>query len=209
MKLRIFFLILFIQLGLSQSFATPQRPDVLIYEGKEYPISSVLLESYFENYPDRKPQISGRFSSLWRGYIAVFEIVSGALVLKDISANFSSDSSLATVVPDGRALKIDWYTGLLVSGYGDNSGEPYSLEHDDSYESYSIFEIDAGNLRSVRHFNNKQYIEFRERQFRAYKKTPEYRAKLEELAKSGRDEKVNSNIIRESILNFSKKFLVN
>ncbi|MEQ1765614.1 MAG: hypothetical protein ABL984_20975 [Pyrinomonadaceae bacterium] len=191
------------------AFATPQRPDILKYEGKEYPISAGLLEPYFAKYPGRHPnQSEGRSSSLWRGYIATFEISDGSLFLKEINAGFQTESALGVVVPDRKRLKIDWYTGLLLSGHGELLGDPMSLDFSESYEKYTIFEIGAGTFRSVRHFDRKKYISFCTRQYDAFKKTGDFQAILKELSEKGRSLEMSEEMIRESILFHSKKFLV-
>jgi hypothetical protein len=67
---------LFLLFPLLSAFATPQEPDILLFEGKEYPIYyQDLMEDYFVRNPDKKPD-AGDFvrSNNWRGYIATFKI---------------------------------------------------------------------------------------------------------------------------------------
>jgi len=191
------------------AFATPQRPDILVYERTEYPITSGLLEPYFAKYPDRHPnKAREKHSSLWRGYIATFEISDGTLFLKEINAGFRTESALGAVVPDGKRLKIDWYTGLLLSGHGELLGDPMSVDFPDGYEKYAIFEIAAGTFREVRHFDRKNYLSFSQRQYEAFKRSPDYQSKLQELSANGRSLKMGDEMIRESVAFYSKKFLV-
>jgi hypothetical protein len=68
-------------------WATPQMPDIVIYEGKEYPIQIELLADYFKKYPERKPATTMVCSALWRGYIATFEFVEGTLSLKAVAGD--------------------------------------------------------------------------------------------------------------------------
>lgn len=87
----------------NQISATPQRPNILLYEGKEYPLLTDPLESYFEKFPDRNPKRPGeQHGSLYRGYMATFEIDAGQLFLKEITIGFSSQSALAKVSPDKK-----------------------------------------------------------------------------------------------------------
>ena len=73
-------------------FATAQESDQLIYNGKMYSLSSNPLESYFEKYPDKRPRPEVMTSSLWRGYVATFEIRDSMLYVKDISVQYLDNS---------------------------------------------------------------------------------------------------------------------
>lgn len=211
MKGKYLFLCVFFLLGLSRAFGTPQVPDTLIYEGKEYPIQVELLASYFVQFPERNPKSDKVYSALWRGYVATFEISDGSVFLKDVTIDYfdSPASAISKVVPDGKRLKIDWYSGLLLSSYGKNEVDPYSLASLGAYEKYSLFEINAGNLRRVKHFDNKQYHDFRRRQFKAFRKTSEYRDTVKKMTANGRlkisDADANIMLWLES---YTKKFLV-
>src|SRR4029078_9760758 len=114
-------------IGAMQAIATPQRPDILIYEGKQYPIYDEPLEPYFKANPKRRPKYCGGGSSIWRGYVAEMEIVGNELFLTDIKIhtvnpadpNCLKESKLDEVAPDGKRLKIDWFSGVFTSGYGE------------------------------------------------------------------------------------------
>lgn len=201
----------------STTFATPQQPNILIFEGKHYPVHFDPMEKYFEQFPERKPKVEGRRSSLWRGYIAVFEIVDNDLYLKDIvrSSRWDrytpepSNSFLFHVVPDGKPLKIDWYTGLILSSYGENSNmDTYDLHYDDGYESFTIFEIENGNFRRSKNFDNKAFHAFRKKQLEAFKKTLDYKEPLKKLSINGRSKEDSESIIQDFILNYTTKILV-
>ena len=180
MSVRILLIVLLIILGSSFVFATPQRPDILIYEGKEYPIyNGDLLRDYFIKFPERNPMDKVHWcSDLWRGYSSVFEVSDGRIYLKDI---FTGDcvtriSQLKKVVPDGKPLAMDEYSGVLLAFYRqqDDVDNPYSLDFYDAFEKYSIFEVTKGTIDEVRHFDKKAWLEFRKRQVQSFKKTPEY-----------------------------------
>ena len=191
--------------------ATPQIPDILIYEGASYPIYEELLGVYFKRFPERKPVNDDVCSANWRGYIATFEVRRGVLALKDFVADSCGTSrpALSTVVPDGKPLFIDWYSGLLLSLYGRNDADPYSLSWLDSSENYSLFEVDAGHLRRAKHFTNAEYLRFRKRQFAEFKKTPEYKAEVREMTANGR---LNASDADANLLMWvfskTKKFLI-
>lgn len=195
-------------------YATPQIPDILIYEGKEYPVQTEFLGEYFKKYPERNPKREDEScSALWRGYQASFEVVEGKIYLKDVAINVCfgpRTSQLKKVVPDGERLFVDWVSYLVWSGYGGNSEDPYSLESLDAYEKYSFFEVDKGRVLEVRHFDNKGYREFKKKQYEAFRQTPEYEQMIKEMLEA------NPKATRESVessIEFwnplsSKKFLV-
>jgi hypothetical protein len=72
-----------------------------------------------------------------------------------------------------------------------------------------LFEVSAGKINEVRHYNNKDYRDFKKRQFQAYQKTPEYE---EELKRGTADGKYTKEEIAVSIEFWiiwrTKKFLV-
>ena len=88
MKIFTLFFLFFLSFSL---FATAQFSDYLILNGKKYSLHSNPLEEYFEEYPDNRPETSGRCSALWRGYVATFEIKNKKLVLNDIKIMIDSN----------------------------------------------------------------------------------------------------------------------
>ena len=78
------------------------------------------MESYFTQYPDKRPKNDVELTSLWRGYVATFEINDNQLYLKDIEIIDSNKkgiewkSVLNEIFPNQEHIKIDWMTGLLV-----------------------------------------------------------------------------------------------
>jgi hypothetical protein len=72
-----------------------------------------------------------------------------------------------------------------------------------------LFEVSAGKINEVRHYNNKDYRDFKKRQFQAYQKTREYE---EDLKRGTADGKYNRAEIAASIemwiIGTTKKFLV-
>lgn len=188
---RIFPLMFVCLLSALTLFATPQIPDMLIYEGREYPIYNGVMGPYFSKYPERNPKREDYVcSAAWDGYTATFEIKDRKLFLKDITdepCEFGDGkSALKKVVPNGESLFIDWQTGVLLSMSGDNQEDPYSLQFLDAFSRYSLFEIDAGVLKRVKHLSNKEYKKYRELHFKAYSKTDEYKKDLKRLTANGR-----------------------
>jgi hypothetical protein len=177
-------------LSISTVFATWQIPDVLIYEGKEYSLFDELLEPYFKKYPERNPKDEDkRCSANWRGYKAVFEVSNGEIVLKDVyedACSRSTVSQMTKAVPDGKPLKIDWYSGVLASMNGKNRGDSYSVGFLYSFEKYSLFEIDKGRLTAAKHFDKKGFHDFRTVQFEKFKKTEEFQESLKKMTADGK-----------------------
>lgn len=166
------------------AFATPQIPDKLIYEGKEYTLTSNYLEPYFERYPDKKPKVDNVTTALWRGYIATFEIENNEFFLKDIqivkempdsAVLIELESVLHDIFPSQQRIKLDWFTGLLEFPY--NKKKNSFLE----YENYYLFEIDKGNIIKKKGFKANEFSKFKKLQFELLEKTGEYEKVVEQV----------------------------
>lgn len=217
MKARSILLLLLLLLSTVASIASPQIPDILIYNGKQYEIRFGFLDEYFKTFPKRKPKAKGPWcSGLHRGYQATFEVVNENVLLKDVRINICSGlpviSVLKKVVPDGKQLFIDWASDLMVSGYGENLEDPYAGDEpfNSAYENYTLFEIDKGNVVEVRHFDNKGFRLLKTKQFEAFKKTADYDVALKRTL--ARDSKMSKSKADESIerwvFSYTKKFLI-
>ena len=124
---------------------------------------------------------------------------------------FRWKSVLKESVGDEKGLKVGWFSGLLVSRYGENDYmDTYDIfEHEKHYSNYAVFEIASGGLANYRFFDNRGFLQFLNKQFRAFKKTAEFSKLVRELSENGRKRKDSESVIEESILSFSKKILVN
>jgi hypothetical protein len=153
--------------------ATTQTPDYIIYGGQKIAIvNQCLMNSYFDKHPDKRPKGEVQQTCLWRGYIATFEFQDNSLVLKDIEilikdADYSARTDFATslksiinkVVPEGEFLSIDWFSGILVLGYGD-----IDLRNSDSepaYSNYIVLSVKNGKLIGERKFDSEEYKNFK------------------------------------------------
>ncbi|MFL6375726.1 MAG: hypothetical protein ACJ73D_13745 [Pyrinomonadaceae bacterium] len=180
----IFFLIVTVLLSAGAAVATPQIQDTLLYDGVEYPVNDDLMYEYFVKFPDRNPKDpQERCSGLWRGYRSVYEVEKGRIFLKDIFIGrrcSDGESVISKVVRNGERLAIDWYSGLLIAAYGQPNYDvsSYSIAFLYTFEKYSLFQITEGKLDIVKHFDNKGFLQFRQKQFEAYKKTDEYREEV-------------------------------
>lgn len=194
-------------------FATGQEPDKIIYKGQEYMLFSNPLEAYFKKYPDKRPTRGFESTGLWRGYIATFEVRNNRLFLKDIQiegADSEGKDMLISVInevfPNRKNIKIDWLTGLLVIPHG-KCVEYVNLGYSSIYESYTLLEFDKGKFRKERSFDYKEYEEFKERQFQAYKKTDGYPKIKQDLKKMNCPNELLDTFIRKGIIQYSSKIL--
>lgn len=199
------------------AFATSQIPDKIIYNGQEYSLNSNPLETFFEKNPDLKPKSEMMSTALWRGYIATFEISDNQLFVKDItvmdedtitgSHKTTWRSVFKQVFPDQKQVKVDWMTGLLVIPNGKLVNYVH-MGYASTYENYILLEIDKGNLIQEKSMKSKEYEKFKDKQFKAFQKTDEYKKLKEDLKKNGggTDEFLDS-FIRIYVTDYSTKIL--
>ncbi|MCL2800355.1 MAG: hypothetical protein FWD28_01170 [Treponema sp.] len=198
-------------------FATAQAPDLIIYNGNEYPLFVNPMEIYFEKFPEKRPRSSTRSTALWRGYIATFEIIQNELWVVDIkievitspagSRNFTKELvSVINEVFDGNdRIKADWFSGLLIIP----QGRIIRYEHmgyASTYEGYIILEIHNGNFIKELNLSYNQFVEFRERQFELYRQTEEYRELVEQIRNYSKEHGIIQS--DEEIEDFLKIYLI-
>ena len=166
------------------------------------------METYFRKHPDKRPRGSVTSTALWRGYIAVFEFRENTLVLKDIDVEgvFGWRSVKNKVVPNGKVLEIDWFTGILEIPIGELVQYAHS-GYSSTYNDYILLEIRKGKLTGTRRFNYEQYEQFKERQFQAYKKTDAYKLQVAELRKEDKSQENIDFLLRHYIMNYALEFL--
>src|SRR2546426_1395774 len=64
--------------------ATPQAPDLLLMNGKQYSILTNPLEPFLALNPDKRPTSDIVSTGLWRGYVATWKIEDDHLILTKI-----------------------------------------------------------------------------------------------------------------------------
>lgn len=199
------------------AFATAQYPDKIIYNGTEYKLHSNPLESYFDKNPDKRPKGGVMSTALWRGYVATFEIIDNQLFLKDIEIEYRDTTNkdnydykwrsvLAAVFPDQKNIKIDWLTGLLVLPRGKVVNYVH-MGYGSTYQSYTLLELDNGNLKKEKQFKHKAYEKFKEKQFQVFKQSDDYKKIKIELTKEGRTEEFIDSFLRNFVTDFTSKIL--
>ena len=197
------------------AWGTAQAPDRLIYNGKEYAMFTNPMEVYFEKHPEKRPESEYRSTANWRGYIATFEIRGKCMYVKDIEITIYNEEEdryigknvLNEIFPGQQEVKVDWMTGLLVLPYGEIVNYVH-MGYASTYEHYIILEIKEGKLTKEKKLDHEQYVEFKEKQFQAFRKTEEYERLKKELGgdRLGADEFIDS-FLREFVINYSSKIL--
>lgn len=100
---------------------TAQFSETLHYDGQKLSLFSEPLERYFE-FGGIKPYWEiDRPSTLWRGYVATWEIQAGRLYLIGLRGKLEdgTEANVATIFP-GYAARVfaHWYSGELRSPQG-------------------------------------------------------------------------------------------
>ena len=203
--------------GASNAFGTAQYPDRIIYQGKKYSLHTNPMESYFHKHPGKRPKGGVMSTALWRGYVAIFDFKDTSLVLKDIKIQVRTESedgkrgymwksAKDLVVPENQDLTIDWFTGILVLPYGDLVNYVH-MGYGSTYANYILLEINGGKLTGERKLDHKQYEQFKDKQFEAFKKTTEYRELVAEMKKKGRSQQFIDSFLRSFVVKYTSKFL--
>jgi hypothetical protein len=165
-----------IVLWTSETYATGQEPDILIFKGKRYSLYTNPLDGYFRKYPDKKPKSDIISTGNWRGYVATFELIDSTLFLRDIviETNDSKKSVMNEVFPGQSAVAIEWFNGLLTAPYGQLLKYVH-MGYGSTFENYLIFEIRLGQLTKVKDFKYEEYVKFKDKQFELFKETEDYK----------------------------------
>jgi hypothetical protein len=110
------------------------------------------------------------------------------------------------IVPKGKELAIDWFTGLLVLPYGKMINYVH-MGYGSTYSNYILLEVKKGKLTGKRVFDYKQYVEFKDKQFQAYKKTEAYKKQVEGLKKEKWSQEQIDSFLRSAVVRYSSEFL--
>lgn len=203
--------------SVSSVLATAQISDRIEYKGEEYKLHTNPLELYFEKHPGKKPKTEIMSTALWRGYVASFAVTNGILRLKDIEIqvqvekdgggfDYEFKSVLKDVCPDGKPLSIDWFSGILVLPYGDLKNYIH-MGYASTYENYLLLEVDEGKIGKEKRLSAEEYDKFREKQFKAFKKTAEYRKLVREMKKEGDTQKSIDEFLKIFVVRYTSRFL--
>lgn len=197
------------------TLATEQRPDTLLYEGKNYSLHTNPMELYFDKYPSKKPRAEVISTGLWRGYVATFEFKSNTLILKDIhilqSMKSTEKGNRWKSVKDGLVSKdedlaIDWFTGILEIPYGKKL-DYLLFGYESPHSNYILLEVKNGKITDKRDYSYLQYEAFKDRQFSAYKKTDAYQKQITDMQTVNLPEGALNSLIQKSIVKYTAEFL--
>ena len=185
-------------LATSRVEATAQSSDILLIDGQEEALYTNPLDRFLKNNPEvraRVPEFDNPaclMSSNWRGYTATFEITEGELRLNAVSISRGGCETGAEVLEDlfpGKSkVVVEWFNGILVVPKGDLVAYVH-LGYGSLYSEYRLFRIESGKVVAEATMDSKRYNAYRERQFRAYKGTGDYKQALAEIMKDGDQDK--------------------
>ena len=174
--------------------ATAQRGDILRLNGEEYAIQTNPLEPHLDKYPEKRPPADIVSTSLWRRYVATWEVRDEQLFLVDVeilreksgAEHFEAElySSMDTFFPGVSRVLASWFTGNIIIPRGELL-EYVHLDYASTYEEYIVLAIREGRVLSERVMSSPEFLAFREAQFRAYQRTDEYKARAEKLKDPG------------------------
>jgi hypothetical protein len=195
-------------------FAISQQPEKVIYNRKQYKLTSFPLESYFDKNPEKRPIREVVSNDLDRGYIATFEIIDRELYLTNIETQFQDTMSkdkieiklksvMNDLFPNLQKVKITWYKGLLVLTHGNL----VYYSNTAMYENYIILEIDNGDLMKSKEFDYKEYVKFEDQQYQEFIKTDEYK-KIKADKEKGGPAPFFDIFIRNKVMFYTTKILV-
>ena len=154
--------IVFICLLFSEAvLATAQSADRLYYKGKEYPLFTNPLESYYSESNPRPKQIiinSHRNTSCWRGYIATWKIIDDSLFLKEVKAykGFKKADLNKIFNSDVRSKRLfaNWYSGNLRIPQGEMLHYVH-MGYSSIYEKEIILTVKNGIVIAKEEIDNK------------------------------------------------------
>lgn len=190
-----------------RNLMTHQIPDKLIYNNQEYFLKDQLLESYFKEFPGKKPEKKLVESCIWRGYIATLEIINNELFIREIELLLNSDYDSKSIIDNifPRNKKFDWYSGLI---YLDSTEKKY--KNNSAENVFEYLEIRNGNLIKKRVMNSEELETFKKIQFEYFILSDDVKPVYELFKKKNEgisNEKIN-DIIKESILYYTKEVYV-
>ena len=183
---------------------TRQIRDTLIYKGNEYDLNEEILEKYFCQFPEKKPEINGVMTACWRGYVVTFEILDEALIIKEIDwLVFGDEMENDKVYPFTAGDRYTWFSGLIrIDGFrGDFDDE------DDENGIYELLEIRDGAFVSHWKLNYEEFCEFKEILFHDFKETADYELLFAKWKNNNPDMKwvaIDKQILKNIVSNVTK-----
>ena len=178
-------------LAANNTMATVQVPDVIIIDGKNENLDTNPLAPYLSAYPNVVPKSDDPTADNWRGYVATWEILDGKLFLRKIDVAFRNPKArpnedariiknvIHKIFPDSRHPAATWYSGALVIPRG-KLVRYVHVGYGSTYERYTIVTVNQGMVLRRLDLSAEDFAKYRESQFQAFKRTPEYAIKFKE-----------------------------
>lgn len=187
---------------------TRQITDKLIFENKEYYLNVQLVELYFRDFQEKRPQFEVQCTALWRGYIAVFEIKNNELLIKEFDwltdIDFNMKSLRDEIFPNN---KFEWYSGLI--RIDDFRGE-FDKEPENGIFEY--LQIENGTFIKKIIFDYNELQDFKKEQYEYFLLSDEVELLYDFWRKNNENGIINkesvNKIIYENIMQYTRKVYV-
>ena len=122
--MRIIVLLSHLVLSAPLAAATPQFPEYLTFDGKQYAINEWPLRSWLDQNPGKKKLFPSRSSACWRGSIGFWTIEDGRLFLDRLhdgglteASEYGNRISLSDVFgTQQERIPATWYSGVIRIG---------------------------------------------------------------------------------------------
>lgn len=187
---------------------THQIRDKLIYEHQEYYLNVELIEPYFREHPEKRPEFEISCTALWRGYVAVFEVRNNELLIKQLDwltdVDFNVQSFRNELFPNN---KFEWYSGLIRI-------DDFRGEFDEEPENgiFEYLEIENGNFKQKRTFNFEELQAFKKEQYEYFLLSDEVESLYEFWRRNNENGIINkehvNEIVLKNIMEYTKKVYV-
>ena len=141
------------------TFATGQRGELVIYKGDTLTMLAEPLEIYFRNNEPREslhPVLgNGSSTDLWRGYVGLWRIEDGRLMLVDVYAFGGKTQSIKNFIFMNQKEDVfaDWFSGDLSIGKGKMIRYHHN-GYDRSFEQEIVVTVRAGNIENEKEYKN-------------------------------------------------------
>ena len=192
-------------------FATGQRGDILVLNGKQYWIFTNPLRPFLDENPDKLPKSNVISTSLWRGYVATWEIKENQLFLIDVGILKGSSDDLQSVMEQmfagSKEVLAKWFSGYIIVPDGKLVNYVH-MGYASTYEKYIMLRIENGVLKRDATADTATFAKFRDAQFAAYKKTDTYRGAFAKLVteERGKSDGWNKKRIEEFLREIDSEF---
>lgn len=169
---------IFLLFSLIKIQATQQQSDILYFNGEKYYIlNRMVSRNIIGEYIDKKNMNYEMNSSLWRGYIAEYQITDDFFSIKDIlvATHFSKESFIKLRTTDAEIFdtlsKVSTNTLLIISK---ENTSIYNLN--ENFSPVKVLEIKNNKITKTLGLNSyTAYTQFKCDQFTKYTLTEAYK----------------------------------